>query len=236
MYIFGGRNDTAALNDLWRYNIRSSSWEKLRDAPRSGFDIAGVCGEIEGKRQLIIIGGRNETTDFENIMRYDIGDNSWTVVETTGPKRILWRSGHRALLTPDKRILIFGGFSLANNSFPREVLSLNIDRNEISVMETKGERQPSGRYGLAAALVEGQMVIMGGWDGTRYLNDLWILGQDGEWREVEVSGNKPPERALHASVVTGDGILNIIGGAVALDRGLNDMWSIDLSQEMRRQP
>lgn len=69
---------------------------------------------------------------------------------------------------------------------------------------------------------------------NRYLNDLWVLEKNGEWREIETTGTKPPSRALHAGLVTGEGVFSIIGGAIALDRGLNDMWSIDLSEELRR--
>ena len=60
-----------------------------------------------------------------------------------------------------------------------------------SMLEIQGESYPVGRSGHAAVCLgyggdHPQLLITGGYDGTR-LSDVWLLDlQSGRWREVSV--------------------------------------------------
>lgn len=226
IYVFGGRNDTHALNDFWMLEVTNDTvrWTQLEDAPIKAFDAGGVILGSDENKTLYVIGGRNETSDITDILTYDFNLNQWQVI--TPSNQIQPRSGHSVVVMNDT-IVLFGGFSLEDNSFPSDVMVFDVNEKSWTPMQLGESITPVGRYGHSANLIDNQMAVFGGWDGMKYLNDLWVL-KDNQWKEMNVTGTKPSERALHGAVVTDNNTLYIIGGATSLDTGLNDMWKLTL--------
>lgn len=223
IYVFGGRNDTQALNDFWMLEIENDTarWTQLEDAPIKGFDVAGAILGTDENKTIYIIGGRNETSDITDIITYNLNQNKWQVI--TPSNDIQPRSGH-TIVSMNDTVVLFGGFSLHDNSFPRDVLIFDIHSKTWTPMQIT--ELPTGRYGHSSNLIlDNQMILFGGWDGERYLNDCWIL-KENQWKELNATGTKPVERALHSAVVTDRNTLYIIGGATSLDIGLNDVWKL----------
>lgn len=228
MFMHGGRNRTGALKDTWSYDIQENRWRRLKDAPESGFDITGIC-MTEPKKRMIILGARNITDERRNVMVYDVDADEWSTMNMTGMDQIPVRAGHKVAMVDDM-VVTWGGVNLKNVTFPRDVHLMDLREKTVRVMETRGAG-PSGRYGHSLDHVTDKKIVMfGGWDGSRFLDDMWILDVDrNNWKEVNIEGEKPRPRALHAALVCNKTMV-IFGGAVSLDRGLNDVWMMDMRE------
>src|SRR5690606_21757070 len=99
--VIGGRNDTAALSDVWSFRLGDNRWTKLRSVPHKIFDLdGGIISRNLGDKSIFILGGRNETTDFVHALRYDIVGDTWSVIESSGTVPAIKRSGHTTVFTP----------------------------------------------------------------------------------------------------------------------------------------
>ena len=87
IYLFGGTDDEERLNDIYAYNIRSNSWDKIEQAlanknplpePRSG---ARGVAFMDG---LYFFGGyqRKQGTYFNDLFYFDLDKRAWNVVLT----------------------------------------------------------------------------------------------------------------------------------------------------------
>jgi len=80
--------------------------------------------------------------------------------------------------------------------------------------ETRDARgkQPQGRYWHTAALLDGKLVVFGGFTGTKSLNDVHLLDTEAMlWSTPLMHGTPPPAIANHSCTVVGSRIY-IFGG------------------------
>jgi len=91
VYVFGGTNDTSSLqslagpvfNDLARFNADNGVFEKVNPAndppsPRSGVALGSV------DNSLYSFGGENENQKFNELWKYNVEQNTWELVNTSG--------------------------------------------------------------------------------------------------------------------------------------------------------
>eukprot|EP01122_Echinamoeba_exundans_P000807 TRINITY_DN1073_c0_g1_i1.p1 TRINITY_DN1073_c0_g1~~TRINITY_DN1073_c0_g1_i1.p1 ORF type:complete len:494 (-),score=43.04 TRINITY_DN1073_c0_g1_i1:30-1511(-) len=107
---------------------------------------------------------------------------------------------------------------------------------------------PSARAGHSANIIPGhtsgtapfqRLIIFGGGDGERYLNDLHALDVDEEkctirWRPIATSGASPSSRSRHAAVVVGHQLF-VIGGGGSDGTVFGDVFILDLKYFMWRE-
>ena len=81
----------------------------------------------------------------------------------------------------------------------------------------------------SAAMLDGSIILMGGYDGSGYKNDVWRSSDKGEtWTQVN-AGAGWSERILHSSVAMPDGSIVLMGGYAYDDNDYinifyNDTW------------
>ena len=76
----------------------------------------------------------------------------------------------------------------------------------------------------SVVMPDGSIVLMGGWDGSSYMNDVCRSTDNGAtWTQVTASAGWS-ERAHHSSVVMPDGSIVLIGGYIGIDNFKNDVW------------
>lgn len=92
---------------------------------------------------------------------------------------------------------------------------------------------PSPRSGHMAVLdhVGGQLVLVGGWNESGYLNDVWALRRGGgypHWVPLAPAGGPPPGRQFHTLIVDPvDHALIMFGGH---NGGvMSDLWKLSLT-------
>lgn len=87
MYIFGGRNETHAFNDLWRLDLRYSNWKEMipenpaaAPSPRHSQGVALVPNASPDKGDLLMVfGGQDiENNLYNDAYFYSFGQQLWT--------------------------------------------------------------------------------------------------------------------------------------------------------------
>lgn len=82
VFVFGGCGEAGRLNDLWRFDVNSSTWEELAPLPAEGRGgsclVAGACGQ-----KLYLFGGfcGYQCGDFHS---FDLSTGTWEKLEFTG--------------------------------------------------------------------------------------------------------------------------------------------------------
>ena len=89
-------------------------------------------------------------------------------------------------------------------------------------MPVKGS-VPKARYRTSAVAYKNRMLVVGGHDGAKHLNDFYQFNFDSlEWSLVETTGQVPPPspRDSHSAVICGDAMY-LFGGSTGSAR--NDL-------------
>ncbi|RLN58514.1 hypothetical protein BBJ28_00006907 [Nothophytophthora sp. Chile5] len=163
--------------------------------------------------QLLIFGGHyfGSAGGFEylnDLHRLDLETSSWT--EIAFPKRQQHcqqdddasqvvlpspRYGHSALLlNGGERMFVFGGRGARGDAL-RDMFFL--DLSAMAWLQVQWTTDcPAGRFGHAVASVDdAQMLLFGGWDGRKSMNDLWLFDSTTfTWRRPKCSGRAPTPR------------------------------------------
>eukprot|EP00918_Siedleckia_nematoides_P057974 GHVU01126404.1.p1 GENE.GHVU01126404.1~~GHVU01126404.1.p1 ORF type:complete len:302 (-),score=41.30 GHVU01126404.1:1339-2244(-) len=101
-----------------------------------------------------------------------------------------------------------------------------------SVTSTCGElvEMSAARCGHSMVSHDQKVVVFGGYDGKKYLNDVAKFDPSaGKWTSFPISGAAPSGRYCHGSTLDGDNLYIIGGGNV--DDKLDDLWVLDLKQK-----
>ncbi|CAB4489299.1 hypothetical protein RhiirA1_529824 [Rhizophagus irregularis] len=133
-YVFGGAIDpetgsqsTIALNDMNIFDTISLTWSKgssiYAPLPRMDFTTTLLSNGI-----IVFIGGRETNNlvdvDINQLVLYDTTNDKWSSMTARGV--ILEnRNAHSAVLTPDERIIVFGGCKGMNETILNQLAILN---------------------------------------------------------------------------------------------------------------
>jgi N-acetylneuraminic acid mutarotase len=225
--LFGGKGETGPSNETWTYTPGTNSWDKLdpsggTPSPRSAHSM--VYDSVT--RRLIMFGGWNETTCFNDTWAYDPVQNEWTRIDVEGPKPDT-RWGHAAAYDETTgRVIIFGGWN--------ETTCFNDTWAYDPVAHTWEQLQPSGDQPVprvGASMVynpsDYMLVMFGGSnaDESKFFNETWTYDPaDNSWSELKPAGAIPGGRFFSPLVylpATGQDVM-FGGGAGTL---FDDTWA-----------
>ncbi|CAG8487766.1 16913_t:CDS:2 [Gigaspora margarita] len=110
--IFAGFNQHQIItNEFWIFNSLELTWS-LSNASNAPQSFWGYCAITLPDETILYIGGAIyeafESVPMNNLQLYDTSSNTWKSLNTTGPTPP-GRRYFSAVLTSDKRIIIFGG-------------------------------------------------------------------------------------------------------------------------------
>ena len=171
---------------------------------KDGFDWDG--------KGLVIADGDDKVFRFEEkegqdhlcVEFYDQTKASWTKVEIKGD----WPNGldgcSATLDSKDpNRIFVFGGYDHKECDSTNDLWLFHTQTMSFKKSEVNSEK-PKERSHHQAVMMGQKIVILGGWDGTEHLEDIWILlGTGGYyWERIQCIGNWPNingESSCHAT-------------------------------------
>ncbi len=109
--MFGGRSsETDFLNDTWAYDPAANTWTEL--SPSGNLPPArgqSAMAYDPAAHRMIMFGGWNLDTDFNDTWAYDPAANTWTELNPSGTLPPA-RSGHDLVYDSSRGLLImFGG-------------------------------------------------------------------------------------------------------------------------------
>jgi len=229
IYLFGGRNDEAACNILYKFDINTYQWSR----PLVGGD---VPGERDGHSACIIghymyvFGGYEENIERfgQDVYRLDLTDFNWKLLNCIGEPPV-HRDFHSATAI-GTCMYIFGGRSdLTGGQWQLNVnMGPDYYSNKVCYFDTLTftwhnptlePPLPSGRRSHSAINLDGKLLIFGGYNGrTReHKNDLWLLDPEvWKWKQLLPYGCGPNPRRRQALIRVGARIF-LFGGTSPYD-------------------
>ncbi|KAF1776332.1 Kelch-type beta propeller [Phytophthora cactorum] len=202
MFIFGGYDgrDGNYFNDLYYFNFDEQRWSQMpsvvEDRPEARTDHIMVLhssstaleptagqGSVPSRRfghsgvvhtetnRLIVFGGWDGRDTLNDLYEYSFVTNEWRKLETTGnsPPH---RYRHTAVIFGDN-MFVFGGVDKTHSRF-NDLQRLDLVTNTWSEVCTTGSI-PSSRTFHRAVVVDSKMYLLGGYDGTDRLQDLYSI-------------------------------------------------------------
>eukprot|EP01124_Arcella_intermedia_P003169 TRINITY_DN11730_c0_g1_i1.p1 TRINITY_DN11730_c0_g1~~TRINITY_DN11730_c0_g1_i1.p1 ORF type:complete len:349 (-),score=66.84 TRINITY_DN11730_c0_g1_i1:5-1051(-) len=233
LYVFGGRiadtrtgskSTRTIVNDLWRFNLDGFQWElveSLGEVPSPRHNHTALAYQDK----IWVFGGTGGDHIFNELLAFDLKNNTWQLLHPANTALIRGRHGHSASLATLKdstKMVIFGGGLWEDNRrvYLKEVLLYDFKENSWEVLECAGS-VPLGRSFHSANVLGDMLVIFGGWwmeevKAKReefYFNDVVVLELGGKvWRKVVSVGDVPGPRNRHSSLLIDGKRLFIYGG------------------------
>lgn len=174
-------------------------WRELTAMPsgRSGFGLASYS--YDGRQYLYAIGGETNSTVSDEVLRYEPGSNTWV---SLSPKPTPVYQVQAVVV--GNRIFVPGGLE-SSGTVSRQFEAYDPQRDRWVTLSPL----PEPRSGYALATVEGKLYLFGGWDGTKYRNEVWQYNPDQDlWSE-----QTPMLTArAYSGAVAIEGQIYIIGG------------------------
>uniref|UniRef100_M4FIB6 Uncharacterized protein n=1 Tax=Brassica campestris TaxID=3711 RepID=M4FIB6_BRACM len=145
------------------------------------------------------------------------------------------RSGHTAVNVGESMVVVFGG--LVDKKFLNDIIVYDIDIWQWSELTSFGDLPTPRDFSAAAAIGNQKIVLCGGWDGKKWLSDVYVMDTMSlEWMELSVSGSLPPPRCGHTATMVEKRLL-VFGGRGGGGPIMGDLWALKgLIDEERETP
>lgn len=230
LYIATGQTQAGQqLNDVWRLNLQTETWQPLVDQPAAGLAPAPRYGNPGGKigGHLVLTHGFGSTR-YDDTWRFNTASSQWENITPAGPlplKRCLFA----ATATETASLVIHGGCAAPFGAcFLDDAWELNPQTNSWRQITGSGVKPVGRQYHSLVSAVSStgllKVILFGGQDATLSpRNDTWILDvASGQWTLVDPTG-APSARYQHAAIwIPGYGML-MFGGRDQ-NGPLGDLW------------
>ena len=226
MIVFGGPD-----NALWSLSLAGDgAWTQLSPTgtPPAIRTYTSAIYDPVGDRMILFGGGAGATYRNDVWQLALAGSTAWTLLSPTGTPPS-GRYGHSAIYDPSRtRMVVFGGYS---PTYLRDVWTLSL-----SGSLTWAQISPGGTLPIARAYhtanydaANDRMLVVGGYDGGTYRNDVWelVFAGSATWTLLAPGGSAPGGRAYFGTVR--DPLANrlvVFGGRTTTY--LNDTWALSL--------
>ena len=201
---------------LVRSNNQHLTWSRVNlppntplPPPRSG------AASVIVKSRLYMFGGYGGGTGrLDDFYSFNFATASWEEVEVLSDDRPGCRENNGVVIGDSSRVYLFGGYN--GNSWLNDLWMFDIETKRWSCIQESSDNNNNGGAGDAASLIAGsggpsrrfgyvsvvhdnKFVLFGGFDGTRWLNDMFEfdLGTN-QWKTVRASGALPSVRSCPA--------------------------------------
>lgn len=228
LVVFGGEGQFGLLNDVWAFDLATSTWARLATRGAAPAERLGADAVYDpGGHRLVLWAGQQGRRFFDDTWTLDLATLEWR--DVSPPERPRARYGSASVFDPlQRRLVQFAGFTdVARRFRDTQAFALEILRWEDLTPPAPG---PAERCLLTAALHEPtrRMVVYGGQSGG-FLDDLWAFDLAARsWTDL-TTADRPPGRLLASSFVDGDGRFVVFGGRTAMGV-VNETWTFDLAR------
>ena len=230
LVIFAGQSSADFYNDLWAYQPASDRWRELPaggDVPVARY---GSCAAVGPDGRLWISHGfTSEGTRFADTRAYDFAVKSWTD-ETPAAERPVERCLHGCWWTDDGSLALYGGQTTGVSALG-DLWQLTPGPRPGTDAWTEidpADRWPADRQLYAAARWgDGTLVVGGrGLDGA-YLNDAWLIADDGTASRLRTD-RAPPGRSGAELIADPRRERVLLFGGRDGDGAFDDLWELTL--------
>lgn len=186
------------------------------------------------RNELLVVGGRGSNFgDVTSVVLIDLDTGDATPIDTDGVAD--FPVGCAAFFSgPHDRGYVFGGLSSTQRAFTASTWRWDPTDRTFTELAAVG---PSARYDAAVHVLDnGDVLLLGGMglaDGApTYPTDVWRFNGEREtWREVAITGERPPGRRYAWTSLAPDESILLFGYGSDAPNGshmLADLWQLDL--------
>ncbi|KAL7430500.1 hypothetical protein ACHAXM_002249 [Skeletonema potamos] len=226
LYMFGGYGGgTGRLDDFYQFDFHTNTWSEVQVLS----DIKPGCRENNGvvigdASRVYLFGGYNGNSWLNDLWMFDIDTQRWTCIqESSGDynnsNRGQQNSSHHHLEQEDHSSAVAAAAGVGGGN--------SNHNNNNNSSNTNSNTGPSRRFGYVSVVHDNKFVLFGGFDGTRWLNDMFEFDLlTNTWKTVQARGRLPSVRSCPAWVKD-DTHVYIHGGYDGVERKA-DFFACDL--------
>jgi N-acetylneuraminic acid mutarotase len=230
--LFSGYGFNTAFNDTWLYDPDTNTWTDAAPAgsvPDGGSYAPMVYDPISGR--AILFGGWSLDRQLGGTWVYDPIENTWTDLAPAGSAPSA-RSGHSMAYDPlNDKVILFGGWEMETETVFGDTWSYDPKTNTWTELSPAGSVPPArDGHTMVYAEYEGLIFLFGGYNGTDWLNDLWVYDVAADaWTEIIPAGDLPAPRVGYSMVYDDAKDRLIVFGGYDGNWALGDMWAYEPS-------
>lgn len=195
IYMYGGNGgkfyENSVFNDLWVLDLDTYKWVELKEELKDEAKVGNLPEPRTGHSMFVyndevyIYGGINQTTAYNNIIKFDLNEKQWNTFGIDNDLPCRWN--HCAVdveSLPSWKYFIFGGSTgIPDDNKPRErgevnndVIYVDIGKEETFKISLDSDELPPPREDSAMIFnkVNKTLFIFGGWSNEWY-NDIYSL-------------------------------------------------------------
>ena len=199
------------MNDLWAFDVNSEVWSELQTVgQKPSARKASLMAVIS--EHMFVYAGSDSNTVFDDWYLLNLQNLKWKSISGAVVHQEFTRSRHLMTFCQIRnQIFVFGGLDSQKRCLASFDLFAFDDSMNLKV--TKLPTLPQARFsGTLCQAREGILVLFGGSDLEKSLNDVWLFNIDeNSWNEFQ-GCNKIPARSGHCCAAYGEKLL-IIGGS-----------------------
>uniref|UniRef100_A0A7S2XIU6 BTB domain-containing protein n=1 Tax=Attheya septentrionalis TaxID=420275 RepID=A0A7S2XIU6_9STRA len=204
LFVFGGYGGgTGRLDDFWSYSFDTATWEEVEvlstEKPGCRENNGVVIGD--GSR-IFLFGGYNGTSWLNDLWMFDLDTQRWTCIQES--------SDPNAQPGDESSMAMGSSFSGVQHG--------TLVRGTV----------PSRRFGYVSIVHNNKFVVFGGFDGSKWLNDMYEFDfQTKTWTKIQDRGTLPSARSCPAWAKDETHVY-IMGGYDGVERKA-DFFACDLA-------
>lgn len=126
---------------------------------------------VPWKQSILLVGGNHDAHKLVDLHVLELNTMEWREIKARG--NVPGVRGFTASLVEDK-IIMFGGYDGIKRKNDTQELDLETQEWKALFVDDKNEK-PSGRQRHASVQINGKMFVQGGFDGDKWLKDIWIM-------------------------------------------------------------
>ncbi|XP_063693035.1 uncharacterized protein LOC134824948 isoform X2 [Bolinopsis microptera] len=225
LYLFGGKDEYSASNELWQYHTEAAVWTKLSysgKAPPRLFNHSAILYD----KKVFIFGG-SLGSSF-SLWVFDFSVYEWEKYQT-GENWPLNRHSQSVSIL-NNTVYMYGGYTYLGCE-SNELWTYDLDDNEWCKVETAETNTPPAMFGHTAVFSGPVMWLFGGSAQREIINSLWSYDTETRQWTPHVKVFSPPPLYYHIAIVTGD-VMLIYGGFDEGVKAYTGMWRFNFETEV----
>ncbi|KAJ1970174.1 hypothetical protein IWQ62_000143 [Dispira parvispora] len=230
--IFGGRYGQEFYQNLVQFDPQRLQFEVLQTTGSPPSPRFGHCALFIG-RAMLVFGGQLEDGSYNDsqVYMYALQHARWFSLKPEGPN-LAGRVGHGCSLYGHSMCVSFGLTGVGSTNevalFDLRTVKQGGAKWEMIQISPDSGPQPPKRAYHSSCIVDHQLYIFGGFDGSQFFDDLWVLDlQRRTWTQLQPQGASPLARARHSAFAI-DGHIVLFGGHTAGNQVCRDMCSYSI--------